>query len=73
MVKQPGHLTSMKKERGPGTRVCHLTVRTWLCRCDAVACVWGGLYLQLVLAGLGLGGRVEEIDGENLRRYRVSN
>ena len=21
MVKQPGHLTSMKKERGPGTRV----------------------------------------------------
>lgn len=22
MVKQPGHLTSMKKERGPGTRVC---------------------------------------------------
>jgi len=25
------------------------------------------LYLQLVLAGLGLRGRVEEIDGENLR------
>jgi hypothetical protein len=22
MVKQPGHLTSMKKERGWGTRVC---------------------------------------------------
>ena len=22
MVKQPGHLTSMKKDRGPGTRVC---------------------------------------------------
>lgn len=22
MVKQPGHLTSMKKERGAGTRVC---------------------------------------------------
>jgi len=30
------------------------------------------LYLQLVLAGLGLGGRVEEIDGENLRSHRVS-
>ena len=24
MVKQPGHLTSMKKERGPGTRVCQV-------------------------------------------------
>jgi hypothetical protein len=22
MVKQPGHLTSMKNARGPGTRVC---------------------------------------------------
>ena len=22
MVKQPGHLTSMKNDRGPGTRVC---------------------------------------------------
>jgi len=25
MVKQPGHLTSMKKERGAGTRVCTLS------------------------------------------------
>lgn len=24
MVKHPGHLTSMKKDRGPGTRVCTL-------------------------------------------------
>ena len=24
MVKQPGHLTSMKKDRGPGTRVLSL-------------------------------------------------
>ena len=24
MVKQPGHLTSMKKERGEGTRVCRI-------------------------------------------------
>jgi len=27
MVKQPGHLTSMKKERGPGTRVLSLCLR----------------------------------------------
>ena len=25
MVKQPGHLTSMKKERGAGTRVCSVS------------------------------------------------
>lgn len=25
MVKQPGHLTSMKKDRGAGTRVCGAT------------------------------------------------
>ena len=24
IVKQPGHFTSMKKERGAGTRVCHV-------------------------------------------------
>lgn len=24
IVKQPGHLTSMKKERGAGTRVCKM-------------------------------------------------
>jgi len=27
IVKQPGHLTSMKKERGPGTRVLSLFLR----------------------------------------------
>ena len=30
MVKQPGHLTSMKKLRGPETSVCWDGVRTWL-------------------------------------------
>lgn len=32
--------------------------------------VFFGAYLQLVLAGLGLGGRVEEIDRENLFNER---
>jgi hypothetical protein len=27
MVKQPGHLTSMKNERGAGTRFCEVEVR----------------------------------------------
>jgi len=30
MVKQPGHLTSMKKERGTGTRVLSLCLRASL-------------------------------------------
>jgi len=31
IVKQPGHLTSMKKERGAGTRVLSLCLRASLC------------------------------------------
>lgn len=39
MVKQPGHLTSMKKERGAGTRV-YVTIR--LARADGhVANLYG--------------------------------
>ena len=33
MVKQPGHLTSMKNERGAGTRVLSLCLRASLDTC----------------------------------------
>lgn len=60
MVKQPGHLTSMKKERGPGTRVLQwVSLRP---ACEGLE----NANLELVLAGLGRGSRVEEINGENL-------
>lgn len=62
MVKQPGHLTSMKKERGPGTSI-------WV-KSDGVCVIDSEsrcTHLQLVLAGLGLRGGVEEIDCENLQ------
>ena len=64
MVKQPGHLTSMKKERGPGTRVWRAMLEMRLKVATRVCLV--GLYLQLVLAGLVLRARVEKVDGENL-------
>lgn len=66
MVKQPGHLTSMKKERGAGTRVYLSNPQhqpsnpgPW----------WTGIsvsYLKLVLASLSLRRRVDEVDRENL-------
>lgn len=68
MVKQPGHLTSMKKDRGAGTRVWRDNIVRDVVdrrvRCMVLS------YLELVL--LGLGGRrgVEKINGENLRANR---
>ena len=63
MVKQPGHFTSMKKERGPGTRV-------WREVSDYAGTYVVGwradTYLELVFAGLSLRARVEEIDCEDL-------
>lgn len=64
MVKQPGHLTSMKKDRGAGTKF-------WL---KLVPCVFSispmtpavVSYLELVSAGLSGSAWVEEINGENL-------
>jgi hypothetical protein len=62
MVKQPGHLTSMKKERGSGTRVfslCFLTsaegagLRRSIARtCEGVlVCVVGKGRMCLVVNG----------------------
>lgn len=62
MVKQPGHLTSMKKDRGVGTRVLGKIVRFFVNG-------WAGdvkSYLELVLAGLGLRRWVQEINCKNL-------
>lgn len=60
MVKQPGHLTSMKKERGPGTSICIMSDQV------DIELESRETHLQLVLAGLGLRGGVEKIDCENL-------
>ena len=59
IVKQPGHLTSMKNDRGAGTRV-YKRIRIDRRRGQVV------LYLELVFAGLGLRRRIEKINGENL-------
>ena len=40
MVKQPGHLTSMKKERGPGTRVWRAMLEMRL-KVATRVCWWG--------------------------------
>lgn len=68
MVKQPGHLTSMKKDRGLGTRVYPKQL-VYLCQnisgCDFSS---GSSYLQLVLLSLGSRAGVEKINGENLGR-----
>jgi hypothetical protein len=70
MVKQPGHLTSMKKERGAGTRVYFDLVSRVLLEGDGYI---GGrisyfemAYLELVLLGFSGRRRVQEINGENL-------
>lgn len=65
IVKQPGHLTSMKNDRGPGTSVYREV-------CENLRSTKGGkrggrTYLQLVLASLRLRRWVEEIYCENLR------
>ena len=69
MVKQPGHLTSMKKDLGAGTRVCELKASAKLAhRRDGIPAGRDRdtTYLELVLAGLGSRAGVEEINGENL-------
>lgn len=78
MVKQPGHLTSMKKERGWGTRVCcekKKSNQSWDLggRGGVVCSGYVATYLELVLTGLSLRRRVEEVDRENLlTRTKVS-
>jgi hypothetical protein len=62
MVKQPGHLTSMKKERGAGTRVYISSAPST----DRRVCWCISAYLELVLAGLGNRAGVQQINGENL-------
>lgn len=68
MVKQPGHLTSMKKDRGAGTRFYDSLVRL----IPFVTKHWysnhsmSDAYLELVLAGLSGWAWVEEINCENL-------
>ena len=71
MVKQPGHLTSMKKDRGAGTRVCQDGVRIGPPR-DIRFLPARISYLELVLARLGGGVGVEKINGENLERSKLS-
>lgn len=69
-MKQPGHLTSMKKDRGAGTRF-------WWQNQFRSSIIYPSRnsknlknisYLKLVLAGLSGRSWVEEIDGENLNR-----
>ncbi|EFX02336.1 hypothetical protein CMQ_2385 [Grosmannia clavigera kw1407] len=65
MVKQPGHLTSMKKERGVGTRVCRReSVSRRIARQPGSLV---GAYLELVLLGLSSSAGVEQIDGQSLK------
>lgn len=65
MVKQPGHLTSMKKDLGAGTR---FWVWSQFRRLNPSKSFAGGCdaYLQLVAASLSGWGWVEEVNGENL-------
>lgn len=63
MLKQPGHFTSMKKERGAGTRVYELENTRQMLKYNNKD---GRVYLELVLAGLRGGGGVEKIFSENL-------
>ena len=65
MVKQPGHLTSMKNDRGAGTSVLFVLA--------LFECSNGYLTdLQLVLLGLSSRAGVEQINGENLSKNFVS-
>lgn len=71
MVKQPGHLTSMKKDRGLGTRVYP---RLLVSSPKDIPVVLGFVasYLELVLLGFGSRAGVEQINGENLVKIFVS-
>lgn len=68
MVKQPGHLTSMKKERGAGTSCYNVEGTSQPSNPPTLSVPRIGVlsYLELVLAGLGLRRRVEKVDRENL-------
>jgi len=67
MVKQPGHFTSMKKDRGAGTRVWRAPSASSKPSPDTPYGDEGGRsYLELVLASLGSSAGVEKINGENL-------
>jgi len=66
MVKQPGHLTSIKKDRGAGTRFCK-GAKVNICNPKYVALeMMCNSYLELVLASLSGRSWVEEINRENL-------
>ena len=64
MTRQPGHLTSMKNDRGAGTRVCSELV---CCRDDLKELV-DDPYLELVLLGFSSRSRVQEINSQNLEK-----
>jgi len=66
MVKQPGHLTSMKKDRGAGTSIWSVLVS------PVGAPRASDTNLELVLLCLRSGAGVEKINGENLRGSHVS-
>jgi hypothetical protein len=62
IVKQPGHLTSMKNDRGAGTRFyTKLIFHTLKLDINVV-----DAYLELVLASFSGWGWVEKVDCENL-------
>lgn len=75
MTKQPGHLTSMKKDRGAGTRVCvekEMLGANSSGSGSSIACR-DASYLELVLLGLSGGGRVQKINGENLDGHQLAS
>lgn len=72
MVKQPGHLTSMKKDRGAGTRVCECGALDGAVAARSCRWAWAS-YLELVLLGLGGRRRIQEINGENLIQVMSAN
>jgi hypothetical protein len=63
ILKHPGHLTSIKKERGAGTRV----YRRLAISIEPGAEISPRTYLELVLASLSDRSGVEEIFSENLQ------
>lgn len=65
MLKQPGHLTSMKKERGAGTSCYSKKIPPLVAEYHNYPNSTPS-YLKLVLAGLSLRGGVEKVDRENL-------
>lgn len=75
MTKQPGHLTSMKKDRGAGTRVCgekEMLGANSSGSESSIACR-DTSYLELVLLSLSGRGRVQKINGENLEAHQLAS